>query len=233
MSRLTATERGSLVDVGLGLAKLHHGDSSAEANNRALGEVELALGLRGSEVVREWFVERPAVAQHFDEATPTFSTAAITRWLDGDYHDDWERVRTLLCKPAFRVQLTELSEHEQRTQVLEWLKLLADEGLGSVGYPKAVGGEDRLDRFVEIFEALGVFDLSLVVKFGVQFGLFGGAVLNLGSERHHLELLGATGKATLLGGFAMTERGHGSNVREVETVARYAPEPRRVRHSLA
>ena len=28
-------------------------------------------------------------------------------------------------------------------------------------------------------------DLSLLVKAGVQWGLFGGAVLHLGTERHH------------------------------------------------
>ena len=35
------------------------------------------------------------------------------------------------------------------------------------------------------FEMLGHTDLSLLVKAGVHWGLFGGAVTNLGTERHH------------------------------------------------
>jgi acyl-CoA oxidase len=36
-----------------------------------------------------------------------------------------------------------------------------------------------------VFETLAYHDLSLSVKFGVQFGLFGGAILNLGTKYHH------------------------------------------------
>ncbi len=34
-------------------------------------------------------------------------------------------------------------------------------------------------------EMLAQVDLSLMVKAGVQWGLFGGASLHLGTERHH------------------------------------------------
>ena len=70
------------------------------------------------------------------------------------------------------------------------------------------------------FETLACFDMSVVVKFGVQFGLFGGAVASLGSARHHA-LLRDIGSGRLLGCFAMTERGHGSNVRDLETTGTY------------
>jgi acyl-CoA oxidase len=58
----------------------------------------------------------------------------------------------------------------------------------------------------------------------VQFGLFGGSVLNLGTARHHREWLEKIGRLELPGCYAMTEVGHGSNVRDLETVARYLPE---------
>ena len=35
------------------------------------------------------------------------------------------------------------------------------------------------------FEMLAFGDLSLLVKAGVQWGLFGGAILHLGTARHH------------------------------------------------
>ena len=59
-------------------------------------------------------------------------------------------------------------------------------------------------------------DLSLLVKVGVQFGLFGGAVLHLGTQRHHERLPDATSRRCELPGcFAMTETGHGSNVQQL------------------
>ncbi|MCL4167561.1 UNVERIFIED_CONTAM: hypothetical protein GTU68_004266, partial [Idotea baltica] len=68
---------------------------------------------------------------------------------------------------------------------------------------------------------LGFHDLSLTIKFGVQFGLFGGAIMGLGTERHHKKYIEPMIKTDLLGCFAMTETGHGSNVRGLETTAHY------------
>ncbi|HEX7738626.1 MAG TPA: acyl-CoA dehydrogenase, partial [Marmoricola sp.] len=60
-----------------------------------------------------------------------------------------------------------------------------------------------------------------LVKVGVQFGLFGGAILQLGTKKHHDAYLSALIKGELLGCFAMTESGHGSNVQALGTVATY------------
>ena len=38
---------------------------------------------------------------------------------------------------------------------------------------------------VAMFETLALGDLSLLIKFGVQFGLWGGAVNHLGTASHH------------------------------------------------
>ena len=64
-------------------------------------------------------------------------------------------------------------------------------------------------------------DGSLTIKFGVQFGLFGGSIQKLGTKKHQDEYLKPTGTADLLGCFAMTETGHGSNVRGIKTTATY------------
>jgi acyl-CoA oxidase len=76
---------------------------------------------------------------------------------------------------------------------------------------------------VTAFEALAMGDLSLLVKCGVQFGLFGGAILHLGTERHHERCLGDVASLELPGCFAMTETGHGSNVQALGTTATYDP----------
>jgi acyl-CoA oxidase len=58
---------------------------------------------------------------------------------------------------------------------------------------------------------------------GVQFGLFAGAILHLGTERHHAAYLADLISLELLGCFAMTEAGHGSDVAALLTTATYDP----------
>src|SRR5919198_1453047 len=82
---------------------------------------------------------------------------------------------------------------------------------------------DAAGRSVAGFETLAFGDLSLLVKCGVQFGLFGGAVLHLGTEKHHERYLGRIARLDLPGCFAMTETGHGSNVQALRTTATYDP----------
>jgi acyl-CoA oxidase len=77
---------------------------------------------------------------------------------------------------------------------------------------------------VTAFEMLGHADLSVMVKAGVHWGLFGGAVANLGTERHHAAYLPQIIDATLPGCFAMTETGHGSDVQSLGTTATYDPD---------
>src|SRR4029078_7886353 len=76
---------------------------------------------------------------------------------------------------------------------------------------------------VAAFETLAFGDLSVLVKVGVQFGLFGGAILQLGTQRHHDAYLTDLITGKLMGCFAMTETGHGSNVQALGTTATYDP----------
>ena len=113
---------------------------------------------------------------------------------------------------------------EYRAQVMEWAKALAAEGLTAPGFPKEFGGEGDPGANVAAFETIAFGDLSLLVKFGVQFGLWGGAVQQLGTRRHHERYLKPTATLELPGCFAMTETNHGSNVQELQTTATYDPE---------
>ena len=70
-------------------------------------------------------------------------------------------------------------------------------------------------------ETLSYHDLSMVIKFGVQFGLWGMSVMYLGTKKHHDQYLRSIGTLELPGCFAMTETGHGSNVKGLETTATY------------
>src|SRR3954447_3281726 len=148
------------------------------------------------------------------------TSEVLRRRLDGPYPDTRERVRGWLSTEG-NEPADELPMEEHREQVLEWVKELASQGDTAIGYPKAYGGQNSPGRSVTSFETLAMGDLSLLVKCGVQFGLFGGAILHLGTQRHHEAYLRDVATMALPGCFAMTESGHGSNVQALETTATF------------
>ncbi|MBX5440588.1 MAG: acyl-CoA dehydrogenase family protein [Solirubrobacteraceae bacterium] len=149
--------------------------------------------------------------------------AALRRLLDGDHAEIRDAVRAFLSRPS-SAPYAGHSIEEHRAQVLAWARELADEGRTALGYPAAYGGAGDVGASVAAFETLAFGDLSLLVKLGVQFGLFGGAVLHLGTERHHERYLRDIATLRLPGCFAMTETGHGSDVQALQTTATYDPE---------
>lgn len=217
---LESARRLSLTDLALALA---HGEDGVSAPEReALERLESSLGIVGPEATSALLAtERPAAEPR--EAAPSFDVEALGGVLDGPQEAVRQSLRTLLASEAFAYR-PELPRAEYREQVLAWCRRLADEGLGALGNPVEHGGGGDMPAFVAVFETLAHHDLSLVVKFGVQFGLFAGSILQLGTERHHRELLPRAARLELPGGFAMTEHAHGSNVQDLETVARYDPE---------
>lgn len=140
--------------------------------------------------------------------------------LDGRWADLRSEARDQLSAD-WMLAPTGLSVADHRALTTASLKTLAGEGFGRVGFPVAYGGERDYAASCVLFEMQALGDLSLLVKVGVQFGLFGGAVARLGTDRHHSAYLEDIMTAKLLGCFAMTEVGHGSNVQELETTATY------------
>jgi acyl-CoA oxidase len=150
-------------------------------------------------------------------------TRTLRVLLDGEYAEIRDRVRWWLGMPGHG-PVHDLPREEYRERVLAWTRELASEGDPAMGFPKAYGGQDAVARSVAAFETLAFGDLSLLVKCGVQFGLFGGAVLHLGTEHHHERYLRDVVTVDLPGCFAMTETGHGSNVQALGTTATFEPE---------
>src|SRR5579859_639171 len=151
------------------------------------------------------------------------NSRALGRLLDGRYADLRDQIREALSLPEFERPLA-LPTDEYRELVLEWARKLAQEGMTAPGFPPEFGGRGDPGANVASFETLAFGDLSLLVKFGVQFGLWGGVVLQLGTGPHHERYLKDTATLELAGCFAMTEAGHGSNVQQLETTATYDPE---------
>jgi acyl-CoA oxidase len=92
------------------------------------------------------------------------------------------------------------------------------------GFPVAQGGLDDLGRSCVDFEMTAHGDLSLTVKSGVHFGLYGGAVTSLGTAWHHETFIPPAISLEQVGCYAMTEFGHGSDVASLETTLTYDEE---------
>lgn len=153
---------------------------------------------------------------------PVVDVPALTHLLDGRYAEVRAMARKQLVQHAGLLeQARELSREDYREEVLRVVQELASQGATGLGFPKEYGGGGDIGASVAAFETMGFGDLSALVKVGVQFGLFGGAILQLGTEKHHEAYLTDLVAGRLLGCFAMTEIGHGSNVQALGTQATY------------
>jgi acyl-CoA oxidase len=182
--------------------------------------LEEMLGMITGEALFSFFPEKRTTITESAHTEKTFDVEAMAQLLDGDQAAMIQKVKTVISDKQFAYLDTD-NLKDNREQVLKWCKLLADQGYGAMAFPKEYGGGGDMAAYFAIMETLSYHDLSLVIKFGVQFGLWGMSVYFLGTEKHHKKYLKDIGSLELPGCFAMTETGHGSNVKGVETTATY------------
>ncbi len=162
-----------------------------------------------------------ADAPSITKALPPIDVGRLSEYLDGVHGAVRARGRELLARPELAPFDPETPKDEHRDLVLERMRFLAAQGYVTLGLPSAYGGGGEIGASIAAFETVALGDLSLMVKCGVQFGLFGGAILHLGTKPHHEAYLADIASVQLPGCFAMSESGHGSDVQAVGTTATY------------
>ena len=162
----------------------------------------------------------PAPRADAQPASPRIDVEQLGRQLLGTWADIRVAARDRAAMPDLqRIEGQPMAEHRER--VLGQLKLLVEQGAVHKAFPKELGGNDDHGGNIAAFEELVLADPSLQIKSGVQWGLFGAAVLHLGTEYHHRTFLPDIMSLKVPGAFAMTETGHGSDVAAIGTTATY------------
>ena len=162
----------------------------------------------------------PASTVIREDDSATVNVEALGRTLLGKWHDIRLQARKLAGTDELHTPAG-LSHTEHRLRVMDQLKILVDADAVHRAFPAYVGGQDNHGGNVAGFAELVVADPSLQIKAGVQWGLFGSAVLHLGNREHHEKWLPGIMSLEIPGCFAMTETGHGSDVSSIATTAEY------------
>ena len=137
--------------------------------------------------------------------------------LDHDNHEMRDKLRKFLEGPLF-VPKFNISLEEERELAYQRLKAICEAGFISV-----LDFKDNPYRIFAAHELATAVDPAMCTKMTVQFNLFGGTVLRLGTERHH-HLLKGIDSLKEVGCFGLTELGYGNNAVEMETTATYDKE---------
>nr|XP_043624333.1 acyl-coenzyme A oxidase 3, peroxisomal [Erigeron canadensis] len=164
------------------------------------------------------------------EPQSEFDTKSLRKLLDGNSIQDIDYIynlmiqSTLFCPrnrggKVFVSPDYNQSMEQQREMTMKRIEYLRNLGAFNGWFDKK-GFEGDLWRFA-LAETISIFDHSLGIKLGVHFFLWGGAIRFMGTKRHHDKWYKPTETYEVKGSFAMTELGHGSNVRGIETITRY------------
>ena len=145
----------------------------------------------------------------------SFNVDKMTHLIDHDTHDQRQQMRKLLSESLFTPRYNIALDAERELALTRLKEICNSKHISVLDFR----GDPR--RIFTAHELTAIVDASTATKMTVQFNLFGGTVLRLGTDRHHEQLL--TGIDTLedIGCFALTELGYGNNAVEMETTATF------------
>eukprot|EP00794_Sanderia_malayensis_P014389 gene14389-15887_t len=148
----------------------------------------------------------------------SFDKKKMAYLLDHDNHEMRAKFRDFVSEPVM-VPIYNIPLAEERDLAFKRLKRICDAGFISV-----LDFKNNPLRIFAAHELAAIIDPAMTTKMTVQFNLFGGTVLKLGTERHHDLLLKGIDNLDDVGCFGLTELGYGNNAVEMETTAVYDPE---------
>ncbi|XP_078000930.1 acyl-coenzyme A oxidase-like protein [Glandiceps talaboti] len=153
------------------------------------------------------------------------SPSSLSRYLDGEYWEVKEKLRRYIGESDLFNLRFDLPLSTFRDLTLQRAKYLLKFPDIQAQFDDQVGHiSGYMNKNLALGDVGSCTDLSVSVKMGVMVWLFGGAVINLGTEQHIKQFFEPLKELKYTGMFAMSERGHGSNVRALQTEAHYDPE---------
>lgn len=147
----------------------------------------------------------------------SFDKDKMIALLDNDNHEMRKKFREFVSDPVM-VPIYNIALDEERDLAMQRLQRICDAGFISV-----LDFKNNPLRIFAAHELAAIIDPAMTTKMTVQFNLFGGTVLKLGTERHHDLLLKGIDNLDDVGCFGLTELGYGNNAVEMETTAIYDP----------
>ncbi|XP_013421333.1 acyl-coenzyme A oxidase-like protein [Lingula anatina] len=147
---------------------------------------------------------------------------SLSRFLDGDFWEVKEKLREYIeGNELFNLRFDlPLSDYRDVTRERA-LYLFRLPEIQEQFDEQASSKQNFTNRSLALGELCSATDLSVGIKSGVMAWLFGGVITNLGSEEHIKRWFVPLKELKFTGMFAMSERGHGSNVKGILTQAHY------------